>query len=240
MKVAALLTGKGNNTLRDKNVLPVRGHPLMYYPAMAARQCSRIEACYVSSDSPAILDTAAGLGYRRIVRPAALCQPESRHVDALTHALDEMLRLDGYAPDVLVVLLANNISIKTAWIDESLDRLAADPSLSAVVPVYKDQDHHPFRAKRLTADGTVQSFQDLGGRNVSTNRQDLPDCYYLCHNFWTLHLHHSVRHGEGDPPWSFMGPRVAPLVVEESIDVHLQRDLLLCEDWLVRHGIAYD
>jgi len=241
MRIAALLTGKGSNTLRDKNVLPVRGHPLLYYPAMAARRCARIDAFYASSDSSTILDTAGALGYRPIVRPPELCQAESRHVDAITHALDEMQRLDSYTPDVLVVLLANNISIKTEWIDESLQRLATDPTLSAVVPVYEDQDHHPFRAKRIEAgDGTVRSFLDLGGKAISTNRQDLPDCYYLCHNFWALNLHQSVRHGVGDPPWSFMGPRVAPLIVEESIDVHLQRDLLLCEDWLERHKIRYD
>ena len=37
MTIVALLTGRGNNTLRDKNVLPVLGKPLLYYPAMAAR-----------------------------------------------------------------------------------------------------------------------------------------------------------------------------------------------------------
>ena len=30
MKIAALLTGRGNNTLKDKNVLPVLGKPLLY------------------------------------------------------------------------------------------------------------------------------------------------------------------------------------------------------------------
>jgi CMP-N,N'-diacetyllegionaminic acid synthase len=237
MKIAALLTGKGSNTLRDKNILPVCGHPLMYYPAMAARRCPGIERFYASSDSPLILQTAADLGYQKIVRPGELCQPASRHIDAITHALDEMQRLDGYAPDVLVVLLANNISIKTEWIAESLARIAADPALSAVVPVYEDQDHHPYRAKRIAKDGTVRSFLDLGSQNISSNRQDLPDCYYVCHNFWTLNLARSVRNGVGDPPWAFMGPNVAPIVVEESVDVHLQRDLLLCQDWLQRHGI---
>jgi CMP-N-acetylneuraminic acid synthetase len=240
MKVAALLTGKGQNTLRDKNLLPVRGQPLLYYPAMAARRSRRIGAFYASSDSRPILDAAAALGYERIVRPAELSRPDSRHVDAITHALDEMARNHGYQPDILVVLLANNISIRTEWIDESIDRLMADPSLSAVVPVYQDQDHHPYRAKGRTAEGTLRSFGENPGRDVSTNRQELPECFYLCHNFWTLNLHRSVRNGSGDPPWTFMGPRVAPLLVEESIDVHLQRDLLLCEDWLERHGISYD
>ena len=30
MKIVALLTGRGNNTLKDKNVLPVLGKPLLY------------------------------------------------------------------------------------------------------------------------------------------------------------------------------------------------------------------
>ena len=50
MKIVALLTGRGNNTLKDKNVLPVLGKPLLYYPAMAAKTCSLITDFYVSSD----------------------------------------------------------------------------------------------------------------------------------------------------------------------------------------------
>ena len=46
MKIAALLTGRGNNTLKDKNVLPVLGKPLLYYPAMAAKTCNLITDFY--------------------------------------------------------------------------------------------------------------------------------------------------------------------------------------------------
>lgn len=55
MKIAALLTGRGNNTLKDKNVLPVLGKPLLYYPAMAAKTCNLITDFYVSSDDEKIL-----------------------------------------------------------------------------------------------------------------------------------------------------------------------------------------
>lgn len=239
MQITALLTGKGSNTLRDKNILPVLGHPLLFYPAMAARRSKHITQFFVSSDSETIRGSAAKLGYEPILRPAELCQPDSRHIDAITHALDAMAAQGAPAPDILVVLLANNVSIKTEWIDASIEYLLADPCLSAVAPAYEDQDHHPFRAKRIGQDGVIETFLPLAG-DVSTNRQDLPPCYYLCHNFWSLNLHRSVRNGTGQPPWSFMGPRVKPLMVEESIDVHLQRDLLLCEDWLRRHNIAYD
>jgi CMP-N,N'-diacetyllegionaminic acid synthase len=239
MKVTALLTGKGTNSLRDKNLLPVHGRPLLFYPAMAARRCSRIERFYVSSDGDAILGAAEKLGYKRIARPPELCRADSRHVDAIIHALESMKELDGHEPDILVVLLANNVSVVPSWIDESITRILDDPTISAVVPVYEDQDHHPYRAKSVGPDGAVEPFLPLKG-DVSTNRQDLPHCYYLCHNFWTLNLHRSVRNGCGHPPWSFMGPRVMPIVVEETVDVHIARDLMLCEDWLQRHGISYD
>lgn len=42
MKVTALLTGRGNNTLKDKNILDVLGHPVLYYPAHAARMAKAL------------------------------------------------------------------------------------------------------------------------------------------------------------------------------------------------------
>ena len=106
MKIAALLTGRGNNTLKDKNVLPVLGKPLLYYPAMAARKCKAITDFYVSSDDEKILNAAADCGYKKIRRPDALALPTAQHVDAIVHALGAM-KTDGCEPDILVVLLAN-------------------------------------------------------------------------------------------------------------------------------------
>ena len=39
----ALLTGRGNNTLKDKNIREVCGKPLLAYPAEAARKCGFIK-----------------------------------------------------------------------------------------------------------------------------------------------------------------------------------------------------
>ena len=56
MKVTALLTGRGNNTLKDKNILDVLGHPVLYYPAHAARMAKSIDTYYCSSDDEKILE----------------------------------------------------------------------------------------------------------------------------------------------------------------------------------------
>lgn len=239
MKIAALLTGRGNNTLKDKNVLPVLGKPLLYYPAMAAKTCNLITDFYVSSDDEKILKAASDCGYKKIVRPVELAAPTSQHVDAIRHALGVM-KQDGVEPDILVVLLANSSIVKTEWIEESITQLLKDEALSASVPVLLEMDNHPYRSKRLREDGCLDTWFDFRGKNISTNRQDLPMNFVLCHNFWTLNLKNSLYSStEGQQPWTFMGSNIKPIVVEESFDVHDEDDIRRTEKWLLEEGIKY-
>ena len=239
MKIAALLTGRGNNTLKDKNVLPVLGKPLLYYPAMAAKTCNLITDFYVSSDDEKILKAASDCGYKKIVRPVELAAPTSPHVDAIRHALGVM-KQDGVEPDILVVLLANSGIVKTEWIEESITQLLKDEALSASVPVLLEMDNHPYRSKRLREDGCLDTWFDFRGKNISTNRQDLPMNFVLCHNFWTLNLKNSLYSStEGQQPWTFMGSNIKPIVVKESFDVHDEDDIRRTEKWLQEEGIKY-
>ena len=239
MKIAALLTGRGNNTLKDKNVLPVLGKPLLYYPAMAAKTCNLITDFYVSSDDEKILKAESDCGYKKIVRPVELAAPTSQHVDAIRHALGVM-KQDGVEPDILVVLLANSGIVKTEWIEESITQLLKDEALSASVPVLLEMDNHPYRSKRLREDGCLDTWFDFRGKNISTNRQDLPMNFVLCHNFWTLNLKNSLYSStEGQQPWTFMGSNIKPIVVKESFDVHDEDDIRRTDKWLQEEGIKY-
>ena len=233
MEIVALLTGRGNNTLKDKNVLPVLGKPLLYYPAMAAKSCPEITDFYVSSDDDKILNAAAECGYKKIRRPSELALPTAQHVDAIIHALGVM-KEDGVKPDILIVLLANSAIVKKEWIQESIKNLLNNPELSASCPVLLEMDNHPYRSKRLRADGCLDTWFDFKGQNISTNRQDLPMNFVLCHNFWTLNLRNSLYSDiPGQQPWTFMGNNIKPIVVEESFDVHDEDDIIRTEKWLL-------
>lgn len=239
MKIAALLTGRGNNTLKNKNVLPVLGKPLLFYPAMAAKACGLISDFYVSSDDDKILSAAEACGYKRIVRPDELALPNAQHIDAIVHAL-KIMKEDGIEPDILVVLLANSAIVKKEWIEESIDNLIVNPNLSASCPVMMEMDNHPYRSKCLREDGCLGTWFDFKGKNISTNRQDLPANFVLCHNFWTLNLKNSLYSEEpGQQPWAFMGNNIKPIVVKESFDVHDMDDIRRTERWLQAEGIHY-
>lgn len=234
-KISALLTGRGNNTLKDKNILPVLGKPLLQYPALAAKGSSFIQSFFVSSDCPKILNAAFEVGYQKIERPEELSRPDSQHIDAIRHALGVMEQTTAGKPDILVVMLANSVTIKTEWIDHCIADLLNDHSLTAAAPMYRVMDHHPFRAKKLTDEGLCEPFFDFGSTPISTNRQDLVPCYFFSHNFWVLRVS-AFESGTGQQPWTFMGDRVKPYIIEEAFDVHDMEDIQKSEDWLKREN----
>ena len=161
MNVFCLLTGRGNNTLKDKNIIPVLGKPLLSYPARAARQAIGAENLFVSSDDDAILEAAAEEGFRKIRRPKEISGPTAKHIDAITHGLEFIRRDTGVSVDILVVMLANSATVKSEWIAKGIAWIREDPSISAVVPAYVEQDHHPYRAKQLNSDGFLVPYFDL-------------------------------------------------------------------------------
>ena len=234
MKIVGLLNGRGNNTLKDKNLREVCGNPLLTYPAKAAMQSALIQDFYVSSDDEKILSEAHKLGYKKIKRPEEFGRPDSNQDDAIRHALGKM-KEDGVEPNLLVIILANSVSVKGEWIDHCVKEIQEDSSLSAVVPVVSDLDHHPFRAKRRGEDGLLEAFFDFGDKEISGNRQEIGECFFLCHNFWVLNVEKSICSNEGLAPWKFMGSRVKPFEIDSSVDVHTEEDLIRSEQWIVKN-----
>lgn len=233
MKTYGLLTGRGNNTLKDKNILDILGYPVLYYPAKAALQTSSIDKLFCSSDDEKILTEAQKWGHKPIIRPEELALPNSQHVDCIWHALKYMGETGEGTPDILVVTLANNVTIKSEWIETCIQMMKDDMSISAVVPVYEDNDHHPLRAKSVDANGRLQMYEKGITGKISTNRQDLPKCYFLSHNFWVLNVKKLyTSEGRGQQPWGFMGDNIAYYEIDESIDIHKEIDLYIAKEWI--------
>ena len=233
MTVAALMIGRGGSSLKDKNILPVLGAPLLHWAAAAARRSRHIERFYVSSDCPRILATAGEAGYRAIERPPELATATAQSSDAVRHAFPIMER-DGPV-DVLLVQHANVGTISEAQIDACIDLLLANPDATAVVPAHQQPEYYPMRAKRLRVDGSLEPF--VGGRDVSSNRQDLPTCLFFDHSFWVLRGRRAVFDPDGQPPWPCMGSRILPFETQGCRDVHDIADLEATAQWILDNNI---
>lgn len=220
MSICAILTGRGGSTLKDKNIIKVKNRPILSYPCKAALKIKKINNFFVSSDDKKILDTAFKYGYKKILRPKVLSTNNAKHEDVLKHSISKLNEL-GLKPKIIIVLLANAPIIKSKWISESI-KILENSNATAVVPVIKDNDKHPFRSKKIKS-GNLKSFFKFK-KKISSNRQNLEDSYFLCHNFWAIKTS-AILKNEGEAPWTFMGDRVKPYIIKKSMDVHERFDL---------------
>lgn len=234
LNITALITARGSNSLERKHLRLVSGKPLIEYPFMIAQKCHSFTNFYVSSDDVEILKIGKQYGFTPIKRPVELSTSTALHTDAIKHALKTMEQ-DSVRPDILVVILGNTVYLKSDWIEDSIKIIKTNSYLSSVVPVYLDQDHHPYRAKTLDKNGLLNPYFPKM-KNISTNRQDLPINYFLCHNFWTLNVKKSIlQTRKGQPPWTFLGRKIYPLILDNHLDVHSEEDIVLCEHWLAKN-----
>ena len=232
MKIVAILTGRGGSNLKNKNILKINGIPCLQYPCDAAKQVKAIDKFYSSSDDKNILKLTTKLGYKKIHRPKVLSREKTKHIDVIKHALNFIEKKEKIIPEIIIVLLANAPIIKSKWISECLGYLKNDKNITAVVPVVEDNDHHPLRAKKIK-NGFLKEYIKSKS-NISSNRQDLEKNYFLCHNFWIIRTK-EIYKNNGGQPWAFMGKKVKPYLIKNSIDIHEQQDIILA-NYLIKNN----
>ena len=107
-EVLAIIPARGGSVgVPSKNILPLAGKPVICHTIDHARNCARVTRTVVSTDSDEIAAIAGGYGAEVIARPAELATASARIDHALRHAVDTLMKDEGYRPDVVVLLYAN-------------------------------------------------------------------------------------------------------------------------------------
>jgi CMP-N-acetylneuraminic acid synthetase len=207
---------------------------MMMYPLLAAKAAQMVDETYITTDSVRMQEIAAENNVGVINRPAELATATSQHVDTLIHAIGE-IRMRGTEIDKLIVLMCNCATYPRGIIDKCLLRLEADPLSDSCVTGYVENDHHPYRVKKMGPDGYLSTWMDLSSIPVSTNRQDLPPCYILDHAMWILKVDRCFP-PRGQKPWTFMGNNILFEDNPGSCDIHSIEDIGYTEKYLLENG----
>ena len=85
--VALIPARAGSQRLKNKNIKPLAGHPLIAYTIAVAKQSGIFQMILVSSDSEDILHIALQMGVAAIRRPAKWATAESPDIEWVKHAL---------------------------------------------------------------------------------------------------------------------------------------------------------
>ncbi|MDD3118284.1 MAG: acylneuraminate cytidylyltransferase family protein [Victivallales bacterium] len=178
-KVMALITARGGSVgLKNKNILPLAGKPVLAWTVTAARAATLVDRVVVSTDSDAIAAVARTWGAEvPFMRPEELATSTASHNSVIMHAVDTMAREENYHPDYLLLLQPTSPLRTAADIDAAI-RLARESDCDGVVSVCAVHNH-PLLMNRIDADGFLTGYlpdRPLPG-SEAVRRQNLPPAY---------------------------------------------------------------
>jgi N-acylneuraminate cytidylyltransferase len=162
--VVAIIPARGGSKgVPRKNVRDLAGRPLLAWSIEDARESSRVDRIFVSTEDAEIRRVAERSGAEVIDRPAALARDETSSEAVLIHAL-EVIEAGGGGPDLIVFLQATSPVRTGADIDAAVAQLESSgaDSLLSVSPshafLWKEQDglgvpvNHDYRNRMRRQD----------------------------------------------------------------------------------------
>jgi CMP-N,N'-diacetyllegionaminic acid synthase len=181
MEILAIIPARGGSKgLKNKNILPIFGHPLIAYSIRAAQLAKQITRVIVSTDSQDIANVAIDYGAEvPFMRPAEISQDLSTDIEMFQHALGWLKDNEGYVPDYVVQLRPTSPIRFAEEIDFCIEKMAASEADS--LRIVTESPCTPYKMWRVDSDsGMMQPLLTIDGVPESYNmpRQQLPKVYW--------------------------------------------------------------
>ena len=136
--VALIPARSGSERVRDKNVRPLAGHPLVAYAIAAARQAGIFDRIVCSTDRGKIAEVAQRYGADvPFLRPSKLATATSPDIEWITHALEQ---LDEHY-DLFAIVRATNPFRGPDVLQRGLEQLLATPEADSIRAVELVKQH---------------------------------------------------------------------------------------------------
>lgn len=237
--IVALLCGrKESKGLLNKNIYPVLGRPLTWYPLLAAVHSKYIERIYVSTDSEEIVRIATEFNAHIIPRPAELATDQALLEDTFQHGFKYINQDLGEVPEMVVFLLSNAATVAVENIDKGIEMLKEDKEADSVATVTLLNQYGPIRAKKIVNGRLVPAIDvKQFGDSITCDRGCIGDVYFSDASMWIIRPR-CMDYSKGQPPFPWMGNNILPIIEQGSLDVDDEQGIYLTEQWLRRHSFS--
>jgi len=128
----------GSERVRDKNIRPLAGHPLLAYAVASAKQAGIFDRVICSTDSGKIAEVAQRYGADvPFLRPAALATATSPDIEWIKHALEQL----GEHYDLFAIVRATNPFRGPDVLRRGLEQLLNTPEADSIRAVQLVKEH---------------------------------------------------------------------------------------------------
>jgi CMP-N,N'-diacetyllegionaminic acid synthase len=176
-KVLGLIPARGGSKgIPNKNIRSLLGKPLITWTIEQANASQYLDTVLVSTDSREIASIATQSGASvPFLRPSELAQDESPTVDAVIHAIRQLMAV-GKQFDYVVLLEPTSPLRKKDDIDNAIELLNIQGEADGLVSVGEIHTEHPLIVKSIHEDGYVTSY--LPGVRKIYQRQQTDRAYF--------------------------------------------------------------
>jgi N-acylneuraminate cytidylyltransferase len=217
----------GSKSIKDKNIQPLLGKPLMAWIIEAARKSKLVNRVLVTTDSQKYAEIAKSFGAEApFLRPAEISQDTSPDIEYLIHALKWLEENENYIPDIVFKTSACAPLFRSEYFDRCVRILIENPELDSVRPISLSPKH-PYKMWKIK-DGLIEPFlpKEFTGFDEPFHqpRQTLPRVYIDTTVF-------ALRYNTIMKMNSLLGKKVGyfEVPVEDAIDINSEIDLKLAE-----------
>ncbi len=224
MKVIVIIPARsGSKSLPNKNILPLKGKPLLCYSISYGLESDIVDKVIVSTDSEEFAEIAKSYGADiPFIRPAELAMDNTRDYPFMRHALDYFESI-GEIYDVYILLRPTSPLRPEGLIEKSISILKENPTATSVRAVAQTKEH-PYRVLGLNKDGSINTFISNIEEPYNHPRQELPEAYSMTGDI-------EAARRETLLSGSVSGKKIFPLIInpEDKIDIDHIDDFRIAE-----------
>ena len=177
MNVLCTICARGGSTgLKNKNILRLRGKPLIAHSIIQAKKSKLFSMIVISSDSQTIRNIAMQWGADHVIdRPANLASATAPKLPAIQHAVLETEHILQKKFDLIVDLDTTSPLRSVEDINLAVDMLVKHPNAENLVTAYPSRRSPYFNMVEIDQNGFVKLAKKP--KNLVYRRQDVPLTY---------------------------------------------------------------
>ncbi len=223
-KFIAIIPARGGSKgIKNKNIVLLRGKPLIAYTIEAAKESRIFDEILVSTDSTEIARVATKYGANvPFMRPTELSTDSASSIDVIVHTLSYFIENGTYFD--YFVLLQPTSPLRTSSDIINAAQLVFEKDANSVVSVC-EAEHTTFLINTLPEDLSLFKFID---KSMIKPRQELPKCYRINGAIYIAKVDYFLenRNFYGEKSFAYIMPRERSVDIDDYIDLKLAEVLL--------------
>ncbi|MBI4244275.1 MAG: acylneuraminate cytidylyltransferase family protein [Planctomycetes bacterium] len=203
----------GSKRVKDKNILLIKGKPLIGYTIEDALSSRLMDKVVVSTDSDQITKVVkSAYDIEVIKRPSEFARDDSPIEEGLLHAIEYLAKEKNYSPDIVVWMSANIPIRKEGAIDQVIEKLCSSDADSCIT--CRIAQEVPEVMRIINEQGLLVPLQaDVAG----TRWQEFPQRYVLIGSIVALRTQNLFKTRGIRKAHIYLGERVIPVIQENSM-----------------------